>query len=174
VNGDIVETNAQLDVIIGSLAQNGGPTLTCVFTSTNPAFDAGDDTLVTGPLNLSTDQRGFARLSGPHVDIGAYEMQWPTTPILFSSSTTNETFFLKLTNVPGLAFRVLRSLTLSSNWGSPIGTMSPIAPGQYEWTSAVLTTQTQQLFPNTLAISYNSASSKRRTSFPWDTSRFGA
>ena len=64
------------------LTNNGGPTATmapCGSPGTcgagSPAIDAGDDAVTGPPLDLSTDQRGLSRLSGAHVDIGAYEAQ---------------------------------------------------------------------------------------------------
>ncbi len=51
----------------------GSPDTSC--TGPSPAIDAGDDS-VTGPVDdLTTDQRGEPRLSGRHVDVGAYELQ---------------------------------------------------------------------------------------------------
>jgi len=45
------------------------------------AIDAGDDTVLNAPSNLTTDQRGFPRKIGSHVDIGAFEhdppQPWP-------------------------------------------------------------------------------------------------
>jgi CSLREA domain-containing protein len=51
----------------------GVPKRAC--TGASPALDAGDDAVADSPLNLTTDQRGLPRLSGAHVDIGAYEAQ---------------------------------------------------------------------------------------------------
>jgi hypothetical protein len=56
-----------INPLLGALQDNGGPTPTMAPLTGSPAVDAGDDTL-TG-----TDQRGFPRLNGPHVDIGAFE-----------------------------------------------------------------------------------------------------
>jgi hypothetical protein len=67
--GDLLNVNLQL----GPLANNGGPTLTCPLLPGSPAIDAGDDAVLSAPYNLITDQRGFPRLSGSHVDIGAFE-----------------------------------------------------------------------------------------------------
>jgi hypothetical protein len=76
VNGDLVgSVDAPLDPLLGPLADNGGPTWTMALLSGSPAIDAGDDTLLASPDNFSTDQRGFARKMGAHVDIGAFEYQ---------------------------------------------------------------------------------------------------
>ena len=39
----------------------------------SPAIDAGDDAVTNAPYKLTTDQRGVARPTGEHVDIGAFE-----------------------------------------------------------------------------------------------------
>ncbi len=56
------------DPMLGSLANNGGPTRTYALLPGSPAIDAGDN--VGCPL---TDQRGAARPLGSACDIGAYE-----------------------------------------------------------------------------------------------------
>ena len=78
---DLLHTNPQL----GAFGDYGGPTRTLPLCTgpgslpkcraASPAIDAGDDSVTIPPDNLSTDQRGVRRLSGPHVDIGAYEAQ---------------------------------------------------------------------------------------------------
>jgi hypothetical protein len=50
------------DPLLAPLAANGGPTQTLALLPGSPAIDAGDTGLV--PPGLTTDQRGFARLSG--------------------------------------------------------------------------------------------------------------
>jgi hypothetical protein len=50
------------------LADNGGLTSTHALMPNSPALDRG-----ANPLNLTTDQRGAARQSGPGVDMGAFE-----------------------------------------------------------------------------------------------------
>lgn len=59
---------AQIDPSLASLADNGGPTSTHALRSGSPAINAGDNTNAT-----ATDQRGFARIVGGTIDIGAYE-----------------------------------------------------------------------------------------------------
>ncbi|MGH9764825.1 MAG: HYR domain-containing protein [Blastocatellia bacterium] len=63
------------DPLLGPLRNNGGPTLTFALLAGSLAIDAGDDSVLGGPLNLTTDQRGagFPRDGCSHVDIGAYE-----------------------------------------------------------------------------------------------------
>ncbi len=64
----------QLDVdpLLGSLADNGGPTLTHALLPGSPAIDAGDNT--DAP---DFDQRGpgFPRIVNGTIDIGAFEVQ---------------------------------------------------------------------------------------------------
>jgi len=56
------------DAGLGSLADNGGPTLTHALLAGSPAIDAADDTVCP-----ATDQRGVARPQGAGCDVGAYE-----------------------------------------------------------------------------------------------------
>jgi hypothetical protein len=81
-NGDKIGTaqnpvDAKLDTDQGrpALKDNGGPTQTIALLAGSPAIDAGDDSVLGAPDNLTTDQRGsgHARKQGGHVDIGAFE-----------------------------------------------------------------------------------------------------
>ena len=77
VNNDQVGSIASpLDPKLGPLANNGGLTLTHILLAGSPAIDAGDDSVLGGPLFLTTDQRGagFPRKYCTHVDIGAFEI----------------------------------------------------------------------------------------------------
>ena len=71
--GSFAGTNNLIDVdpLLASLGDYGGPTQTMPPLPGSPAIDAGTD---TGNLS-TTDQRGFARVSGSAVDIGAVEIQ---------------------------------------------------------------------------------------------------
>ena len=87
-----------VEALLGTLAENGGPTETIALLSGSPAIDAGnvgvahydvsvDETLtfdghtttivLTRQINLTTDQRGtgFERTHNGTVDIGAFEVQ---------------------------------------------------------------------------------------------------
>ncbi len=59
--------------VLSTLSDNGGPTPTFELPPGSAAIDAGDDSVLGPPFNLATDQRGFPRKVGAHVDIGALE-----------------------------------------------------------------------------------------------------
>lgn len=61
-----------VDPLLGPLADNGGPTLTHALLPGSPAIDAGNPAIQNPP---AADQRGFARIYGPAIDIGAVEAQ---------------------------------------------------------------------------------------------------
>jgi len=60
---------------LANLANNGGPTATHALLTGSPAIDAGNPSGCkdNNNANLTTDQRGYARLAGVACDIGAYE-----------------------------------------------------------------------------------------------------
>jgi hypothetical protein len=70
------------DPLLGPLQNNGGPTFTHALLAGSPAIDAGDDSVLGEPFNLSTDQRSFAfpRLACAHVDIGSFELSSGVAP----------------------------------------------------------------------------------------------
>jgi len=59
------------DMLIGALADNGGPTMTHALLEGSPAIDAGSN-----PAGLTHDQRGapYLRTVGAGTDIGAFEL----------------------------------------------------------------------------------------------------
>lgn len=72
---------------LAPLSANGGPTRTHALLADSPALDAGDDSVLDAPLNLSTDQRGpgFPRRVNARVDIGAFEFNSHASTIQFAS-----------------------------------------------------------------------------------------
>ena len=60
---------------LANLANNGGPTATHALLVGSPAIDAGNPSGCkdNNNANLTTDQRGYARLAGVACDVGAYE-----------------------------------------------------------------------------------------------------
>jgi predicted outer membrane repeat protein len=81
-------TNPQL----GPLADNGGPTLTLLPLEGSPAIDAGSDAVAVDAQGdpLTTDQRGFNRISGGTVDIGAVEIQTTNYGITLDPDSISE------------------------------------------------------------------------------------
>jgi CSLREA domain-containing protein len=70
--------------LLGSLADNGGPTQSHALLNGSPAIDAGNSSAVAGVGGVpSFDQRGapFTRVHGGRIDIGAFELQ-PAGPAL--------------------------------------------------------------------------------------------
>ena len=89
VASDLTGTVAQpLDPKLGPLQNNGGPAPTMALQPTSPAVDGGDDSVLGAPENLTSDERGFPRPIGSHVDIGAYELDQPQTGTTLTVNTT--------------------------------------------------------------------------------------
>ena len=76
------------DPLLGSLANNGGPTMTLALLAGSPAINAGDNTSATN-AGLTTDQRGtgFARIVGGTVDLGAFEYKEPCPAGTYDNGT---------------------------------------------------------------------------------------
>ena len=79
-------TSSLLNPKLGSLASNGGPTLTMMPLSGSPVIDAGSNSLI--PTGITTDQRGYARIFNGTVDIGAVEFGASLSPGLVSDSVS--------------------------------------------------------------------------------------
>ena len=71
----INDNNLTGDPMLGALADNGGPTLTMALHPGSPAIDAGADALAVDENSapLPIDQRGYTRIIGGAVDMGAVE-----------------------------------------------------------------------------------------------------
>lgn len=67
----------QIDPRLGALADSGGPTATIVLLEGSPALDAADPDACPG-----TDQRGMPRPVGAGCDIGAFEGEALSVPVL--------------------------------------------------------------------------------------------
>src|SRR5262249_51380635 len=94
--GDIVGTiSFPRQANLSSPGNYYGPTPTCPPVATfSQAVDAGDDTLLSPPFNLSRDQTGRYRKYGYHVDIGAaeYVHGWSLqNPFVSNITSTNAT-----------------------------------------------------------------------------------
>jgi len=137
------------DPLLAPLGDYGGPTLTMPPLFGSPALDAGADTVTNSFL---TDQRGYPRVSGAHVDIGAVEAQvcLGNPPELTGPAMTGSGpfQFAFANNTPGVTFTVFTTTNLAlpfSNWteqGVPI----EIAPGQFQFTDAQATNSPQRFY----------------------------
>jgi hypothetical protein len=69
--------------MLGTLAASHGRTLTIALLPGSPAIDHGSNALAVGPDGkpLRTDQRGYARVFGGTVDIGAFEFGSSPAPL---------------------------------------------------------------------------------------------
>lgn len=137
VLGDLVGSGTPLVPVLGPLTSSGCALLTCSPLAGSPALDSGDDTLLASPSSLAKDQRGYSRKSGLHVDIGAFEVQAPSTPIRIADCTrsSNGAIQLTLTNVPGASLALLVTTNLSSPpsaW-TLLGLVPEISPGQFQF-----------------------------------------
>jgi len=92
--------------LLGSLANNGGPTLTMALLPGSPAIDAGD--IAAAP---STDQRGHPRPVGMAADIGSYE--YGTTPRLRIGLPQAGRVEILLYDASGQTCRLFKSTTLT-------------------------------------------------------------
>jgi hypothetical protein len=68
-NGNLIGTSINpIDPLVGPLQNNGGPTPTHALLAGSKAINAG-----VSIAGVTTDQRGFARITGSAPDIGAFE-----------------------------------------------------------------------------------------------------
>jgi predicted outer membrane repeat protein len=77
-NGNIIGGNDGVNPRLGSLANNGGPTLTHMPLNESPLINHGDPSVVAGQQEAPQfDQRGagFPRVARERLDIGAVEVQ---------------------------------------------------------------------------------------------------
>ena len=87
---DINDTGGSIfddDPELGPLQDNGGPTFTMRPAGTSPVVDTGDPAFTPPP---STDQRGFDRVSGAGIDMGAVELNPGTMQFAVVSQNVNE------------------------------------------------------------------------------------
>jgi hypothetical protein len=141
---DRVATN----LMLGPLQDNGGSTWTYALLPGSPAIDAGDDSLLS---IMSTDQRGLPRLSGAHVDIGAYEVQHPSgTPSLGGlSRSVDEAMQFNFTNAPGVQFAVQTTTNIvlpMTNWLVLPNLIIESPPGFYQFTAPSATNDAQRFY----------------------------
>jgi len=104
------------------------------------AIDAGLD---SAAASLITDQRGYPRHSGPHVDLGAVEAQLAPgnpRPVLRLSRQPGLLTF-SFTNIPNADFTALSStnIALSLNKWTILGPATQTQPGFYQFSDPLPT-----------------------------------
>jgi hypothetical protein len=129
VMSDLLNTNA----LLGPLQNNGGPTFTHALLPDSPALNAGDNTDAS-----ETDQRGFPRIVGGVIDIGAYEAE-PVTPRPVITSIrvlSNGHVQLQITGTPDVICTVLAAADpgLPAGDWTNLGPADETAPGEFQFT----------------------------------------
>lgn len=152
VNGDLVGSiDMPIDPVLGPLLDNGGPLPTMALLHGSPAIDSGDDRLLGPPFNLTNDERGFPRLSGRHIDIGAFEFQFGAqAPTLFDVSATpaGQFGFAFTSGTAGATFSILSTTNISlpiSAW-TVLGQATPIGPTQFQFRDDQTSSNSQQFY----------------------------
>jgi len=136
------------DPLLAEFGNYGGSTQTVPPLPSSPAINAGYDAAASG---LATDQRGYRRLSGAHVDIGSVEVQIANqSPKLKNVSLSVGALHLSFTNLIGGSFTVYAStnVALPFNKWSSLGAAveTPIGSGQFQFTDPQATTNYSQRF----------------------------
>jgi Concanavalin A-like lectin/glucanases superfamily len=148
VTGSAAITNAPL---LAALGNYGGSTQTMPPLAGSPAINAGSDAVTN---YLATDQRGHPRLSGPHVDIGAVEVQSPAAnpPVLgniaLSGGSGTGNFQFAFNNAANADFTVLTATNLVlplTNW-TVLGEVMQPASGQYQFTDPQAATNAMRFY----------------------------
>jgi len=140
------------DPKLGPLQNNGGPTWTHALLAGSPAIDAGADSVTN---TFATDQRGYPRCSGAHVDIGAVEAQWAPAnlpPLLWNSAWTApggaRCFQCTFSSVTNADFTVLATTNLAlplRDW-TMLAPAIQCSPGQYQFTDPGATNYAQRFY----------------------------
>jgi hypothetical protein len=140
---------------LAPLGNYGGPTMTMPPLAGSPAIDAGVDSVTSF---LTTDQRGYPRKSGAHVDIGAVEAQIASSPLVIIGTNGAAATFqashgqaqINFTNLAGGSFTVYASTNPAApfNAWSNLGTVveSPIGSGRFQFSDPQATTNFPQRF----------------------------
>ena len=88
-DGNLIGSTAGSGIInplLGSLGDNGGPTATHSLSVNSPALNAGDPTIVFDANEFDQRDVGFARVRFGRIDIGAYELQFPSQGLEVSTA----------------------------------------------------------------------------------------
>lgn len=135
--------------LLAPLGNYGGPTPTMPPLCNSPALDAGSDAITN---SFPTDQRGFARQSGAHVDIGAVEAQIAlgNPPQLCEATRLGggSFQFAFTNNTPGATFTVFTTTNITlpfSNW-TMLGVPFQSPPGRFQFCDEQATNCPQRFY----------------------------
>jgi hypothetical protein len=135
--------------LLAALGNYGGPTQTMPPLAGSAAIDAGLD---SAAASFITDQRGYPRQSGAHVDIGAVEAQFAPAnnrPVLrLARVQPGGAWGISFTNIPNTDFTVLTStnLALPLNQWSILGPATQNPPGQYQFNDSTATNHAARFY----------------------------
>lgn len=138
--------------LLAPLGYYGGPTQTMPPLLGSPAIDAGLDSVTNF---LATDQRGFPRSSGAHVNIGAVEAQWApvgNAPLLTGpAGAPAGTFSFSFTDASVADFTVLATTNIALPLGqwTILGAALQYSPGQYQFTDPAATNYPRRFYQAT-------------------------
>jgi hypothetical protein len=118
------------------LQDNGGPTKTIALLSNSPAIDKGDDSVLGSPLSLTTDQRGYPRKIGAHVDVGAFEYEFGGRLHVISIAHSGNDIVITFEAIQGVTYRLERELNITdAAWSTISGvndlTAASSGPAQF-------------------------------------------
>jgi fibronectin-binding autotransporter adhesin len=137
------------DPLLAPLGNYGGPTPTMPPLPGSPVIDAGLDSVTNW---IATDQRGYLRRSGAHVDIGAVEVQQanPNNPPVLNPlvGLPNGAWRLTFTNDPAIDFSVFATTNVAAPWNEWIrlGSSTQLSPGLYQYTDSTATNYPQRFY----------------------------
>jgi hypothetical protein len=100
-----------VDPLLGTLSNNGGPTQTHAITAGSPAFNKGNNS-----IGLLYDQRGvgFNRKVGAAVDIGAFEVQTAAAPPTVTAVLTNGAAMGQHSRVTSIVVNFSETVTIAN------------------------------------------------------------
>ncbi|MFN8344058.1 MAG: choice-of-anchor Q domain-containing protein [Spirosomataceae bacterium] len=166
-NRNLIQNNSGCDTPyltgdpnFSALQNNGGLTQTLMLLQPSIAIDAGDNSVLSSPYSLTTDQTGKPRQANGTVDIGAFESQLILNPATFPNAQVGTPFSQTITATGGTSpytFTVTggtlpSGLTLSSG-GVLSGNPSPAGgPFTFEVTATDNTGKKGGRLYNTITI----------------------
>jgi hypothetical protein len=139
-------TATPLDPLLGPLQNNGGPTPTELPLPGSPVINKGVNANI--PLGITTDQRGFLRIVGNTVDVGAVEFQPPATVLQLNVSPNPVP--------PGQSVTFTATIAAQANGSNPVtGTVTFSVDGTPQTPAPIsngVATLTTTLAPGTHAV----------------------